>query len=149
MDEFIQGVKSTIDRYGVNIAQSIGAGIEVVDATSHVNVEELLASDQDLVIWELGTMDEAPRKPFWDISFVIGAKTVKDPSNYQQLDILQAIGTVLEVDTTLPVHNYTGAVAGPQIGYMVVRSVGVDRHQSDRMMGLRMVVVTAKGFSYP
>lgn len=149
MSDFIQGVKSTIDRYGVNIAAAYSASMRVVDVTDHVNVEDLLSSDEDLLLWEMGTLDEAPRKPFWNVSFAIGVKTVTDPSRYTQMDILKAVSDVIQVDETMPVHDYTGAVAGPQLGYLYITSAGVGSHQSDRMMGLRMIVVNAKGFSYP
>lgn len=146
MGEFAKQVKSTIDYVGATVGLNyIGGAVDVVDMTGDVNVEELLKSTAPAILWELNTLDEAPRAPMWDISFLIGAKTSKDNAGTERMSLLEAVRDVIQVGKDLNVHDYTGAVAGPRVGLLHITSVGIDPSQGDRFSGMRLIAVRGKG----
>ena len=146
MGEFIKPVKSTIDHLGYSIGTNyLGGAVDVVDLTDDVNVEELLQSPDSAILWEMVTIDEAPRSPMWNVSFLIGAKTSKDNAGIERMSLLEAVNSVIKVDRDLDVHDYTGAVAGSRVGLLHITSVGLDPSQGDRFAGMRLIAVRGKG----
>jgi hypothetical protein len=149
MSEFIKPMKSTIDQLGVAIGANYMAGdIAVIDLTDNVNVEELLASPDPAIVWELGTMNPAPREPMWDVSFVIGAKTAKDPARYEQMSLIEAVNAAVKQGSDIQVRDYSGETAGAIVGYLHITWVGLDPAQGDRFSGVRLVSVRGKAVSY-
>jgi len=145
---FIKAVKSTIDFHGHNIGTNYAGGsVATVDMNTDINVDELLASDAPAILWELVTCSEAPREPMWDVSFMIGAKTSKG-TGYARMSLLEAVTAVMKPGSSLSVHDYSGTVAGPQVGFLSVTAVDLDPEQEGRFAGVRLVAVRCKGLSW-
>jgi len=148
MSEFIKPVKSTIDKLGYDIGTNYAGGpVDVVDMNSDINVDELLASPDPAILWEMTTCSPAPKAPMWDVAFMIGAKTKKG-AGYVRMSLLEAVTEVVKPDQVIPVHDYTGAVAGPQVGFLTVTMVDLDPEQGGRFEGVRLVAVRCKGLSW-
>ena len=92
MSDFASAIKSTIDKFGVDLASSyMGTGVPFVDLDDTVNAENVLQSDVSAILWRLLQMDESPADPLWSLAFSIGAKTTSDPGNYELMALIDAI----------------------------------------------------------
>lgn len=147
MSDFYLSVKSTVDKIAVDIAN--GLGIEFVELDDTVNVEQMLSSPRDLVVYQLVGMDPNPQEPLWSVNFAIGAKTTTDAANYDLAAILAAIKSVVSKGKSFDVRDYSGAQA-PTIsdGYFYVVDARVDPQMFDGASGIRMLSVRAAGVHF-
>lgn len=141
-------LKSTIDKIGSDIATAIDPDLDFVNIDDPVNTEQILASDEDALIWQILHMGEEPRDPMYSVEFGIGAKTSADAGNYDMMGILDAIGDHLYEGAEFPVKDYSGATASAQNGYLYISGVVVDPQQFDRVSGIRFMSVSARALSY-
>ena len=152
MADFYLGVKSTLDKIAVDLATSLGIGFVELDDT--VNVEQRLTSTDDLVVYQLIGMDEAPTDPLWVINFAIGAKTTTDSANYDLASVLSAIKLVVKKGQSFVVKDYSGAAEDmdsfppEEQGYFYITNTAVDPQMFEGASGIRMLNVQAAGVSY-
>lgn len=143
-DEFTSYVKSTIDKYGVDIAQAYG-GVGFVDLDDTVKVAELMSSTQSAIVWTMLTLGEDPIAPLYSLTFGIGAKTTTDPGNYNLSELLDAVKLVIKKGSTLPLKDYSPDGDGTTTrGTMTVTDVFVDPQLFDKESGIRLISVTAR-----
>ena len=143
MSDFVLHVKSTIDKQGKDLADTLGVGF--VDLDDTVNVESVLTGTSPALVWRFVTMDEAPRDPLYSLTFVIGIKTTSDASNYTLLTMISEVKNLFKKGTWMQVLDYSG-IAVPTVneGSMIFTESGVDQQVMDRESGVRMLTVTAK-----
>ena len=142
MTDFYVEVKSTIDKLAVDIATALG--IDFVELDDTVNVDEKLASPDDLIVYQMVGMDEAPRDPLWNLTFQIGGKTTSDSANYDLADIIGAVRGTVNKGESIDVYDYSG-IATPTVkeGYIYFSEVSVDPQAFEGASGIRMLAVSA------
>lgn len=144
MSDFTLAFKSTIDKMGYDLAQAQNPVLDFIDLDDLVVAGELFKSNRSALVWEFLTLDEVPTDPLYTFSFRIGARTVKDIANYNVLKMLDAVKASFPARTDTPLKNYSGATAGPVVGYMYISNIGVDPQQFDKESGMRMIVVSGR-----
>jgi hypothetical protein len=144
MSDFYSNVKSTIDKYGVDIAQAYGNGVAFLDLDDTVNAAEIMSGKVSAIVWTLLRMDEAPRAPLYALHFGIGAKTTLDAGNYNMSALLDAVGGIMAKGETLQIRDYSPGGDGvtPQ-GTISITDVSVDPQLFDKESGIRLISVTA------
>jgi hypothetical protein len=148
VSDFYLAVKSTIDRIAVDLATALSIGFVELDDT--VNVERLLSSPADLVVYQMVGMDEAPKAPLYMVTFSIGAKTTTDPANYDLAEIVSAVKAVVNKGASFQVKDYSSGTAPPTevVGSLLITSTGVDPQMFDGASGIRMLSVRAAAMDY-
>ena len=148
MNNFALHVKSTIDKLGVDLADSYSGTrpeIKFIDMDNMVNQAEDWGSDNAAFVWELETLVESPRDPLYAFSFNIGVKTTLDPGNYDLLDLMGEVASLFAVGDTIDVMDYSGLVLPTnREGYLVVTSSYVNPQQFDKSSGVRLVSVSGR-----
>ena len=143
MNDFVLHVKSTLDKQGKDLADTLG--VSFVDLDDTVNVEEVLTGTSPALVWRFVTMDETPSDPLYSLMFVMGIKTTSDPSNYSLLAMISKVKDLFGKGTWMNIMDYSG-VSVPTVvkGSMIFTESGVDQQVMDRESGARMLTVTAK-----
>jgi hypothetical protein len=142
--DFVTAIKSTIDRYGVAVAEAYG-DLLFLDLDDSYNVSQVLETDEPAVVWQLMYLDEDPVDPMFKLAFVIGAKTVNDPGNYALLRIVDSFRQVFVQNDSIDIYDYSGE-DGPteKLGYMYFTGIDVEAHIADQQAGYRLATVTAR-----
>ena len=144
MDDFLLYVKSTIDKFGSDLATTLGVS-KKVDLDDIVNTKELLSGDDTAIVWEITMLNDAPMDPLYDLMFSMGVKVTGDPSNYNMMTLLSSVQNLFPQGANLKIFDYSQDVAGTdQKGDMTVSDVRVDPQQFDRVSGIRLISVHAK-----
>lgn len=145
MAGFYLPIKSTLDKLAIDIATQLGVGWAEIDDTT--NVEEALASPDDLLLYQL--VDVRGNDPLFDVQFTIGVKTVTDSANYDLAGLLDALWEAIGVDDTFYIRDYSG-VAAPtaDLGYFYISEVQTDPQAFDGASGIRLQTVIAKAVKY-
>lgn len=144
MDDFLLYVKSTIDKFGSDLAAALSV-TKKVDLDDIVNTTELLASEDTAIVWEVTTLNDAPVDPLYDLIFSMGVKVTGDPSNYNMMKLLSSVHNLFPQGSNHLIFDYSGDVAGTdQKGDFTVVDVRVDPQQFDRVSGIRLVSIRAK-----
>lgn len=146
MTDFISCVKSTIDKIGVDIANTYGQDTKFVDLDDTVNVAEIMSGTDSAIVWTVLSLTEEPIAPLYLMHFGIGAKTTVDPGNYNMAELLDAVKTVFEKGVTLDVRDWSpGGDNGVAVrGTLSVADVSVDPQLFDKASGIRLISVTAR-----
>lgn len=144
MANFTVAFKSTIDKLGYDLGQSLSPTLDLIDLDDLVVSAELFKTRKDALVWEFLTMDELPRDPMYSFTFRIGARTVKDIANYNILKMIDSVKAIFPTESNLDISDYSGSVAGPKLGYMFITSVGVDPQMFDKDSGIRMILVSGR-----
>ena len=143
MGNFLLYVKSTIDRFGSDLATALAISNKA-DLDDIANTKELLASDETIVVWEVTTLTDSPMDPLYELLFSIGIKTTKDPSNYNMMSLLGQVQNMFPQGANLPIMDYSGDLP-PTVreGDMTISDVRVAPQQFDRASGIRLITVRA------
>lgn len=144
MSDFTLSFKSTIDKMGYDLAQSLVPSLDFIDLDDTLVSAELFKSNKNALVWEFLTLDEFPTDPLYTFSFRIGARTVKDVANYGVLKMVDDVKTVFQARSNTDIKNYSGDVAGPVVGTMYISNIGVDPQQFDKESGMRMIIVSGR-----
>jgi len=136
---FPVALKSTIDKLGLDIAQAETPAVKFVDLDNVVNTTQLLKSEDTALAWTMSVLTPTPRDPLYAVSFQIGARTVNDPANYDIMTLVGKLKATFNVDSSVDIHDYTGATAGPKIGVLRISGVTVLPQEFDKVSGLRMI----------
>ena len=146
MTEFISYVKSTIDKMGVDIAETYGNNTLFVDLDDTVNIAEVMAGTDSAIVWSMLALTEEPIAPLYLLHFGIGAKTTSDPGNYNMSDLLDAVKSVFEKGKTLDIRDWSpgGDGGAAKRGTLSVADVSVDPQLFDKASGIRLISVTAR-----
>ena len=142
MSNFTVAFKSTIDKLGYDLGQSLS--LEFIDLDDLVVTGELFKSNKNALVWEFLTLDEMPTDPLYAFSFRIGARTVRDASNYNILKMVDDVKTIFPSGQNTPIKDYSEAVAGGIVGSMYITDVGVDPQMFDKDSGIRMILVNGR-----
>lgn len=143
-NEFLRAVKFTIDYYGKQLASSMGIP-DFVDLDDTVNVSGVLTSTKPCLVWRFTTMDEDPLDPLWYLTFVIGAKTTRDPSNYDMLGLMSGITEIFPVGESFFIRDWSGDTTPTQkLGSMLITASGTDQQLQDVQSGVRLLAVEAR-----
>ncbi len=144
MTDFVTAIKSTIDRYGVAVAEAYG-DLLFLDLDDSYNVSQVLETDEPAVVWQLMYLDEDPVDPMFKLAFVIGAKTVNDPGNYALLRIVDSFRQVFVQNDSIDIYDYSGEDDPTEkLGYMYFTGIDVEAHIADQQAGYRLATVTAR-----
>ena len=146
MAEFFEVLKSTIDKEGVSIANNYPGGpVKFLDLDTSAGQTELYSSDDDLILWELLTLDDSPRAPLYEVLFGIGAKTTNDPGRYTMASLLGDVRKIFSKGSSIIIRDYSpGGDSVTKRGDIFVTDVTVSEQQFDKASGIRFVVVTGK-----
>ncbi len=142
---FYLAVKSTVDRQAYLLAQSMGI-TSYLDLDDVTNVEEMMASTQSVLLWQLLSFTEEPRDPLFSMVMGFGVKTSVDPSNYKMSTFISQIRAQMPVGTTIPVRDFSvaeGQDPGPVIGSICISNSSVRPQEMDFNSGIRMYTVEA------
>lgn len=142
MSNFTTAFKSTIDKIGYDIAQI--RSLPFIDLDDLSASEGLFKTSRDAIVWEFLGFSPAPTEPLYDFGFRIGSRTVNDAANYNCLTLVDDLSKEFYVNSRHPIQDLTGAVAGPELGYLIVGDIRVDPQMYDKQSGIRMVLVTGK-----
>jgi len=138
-ESFPVAVKSTIDKLGNDIALAETPSVKFIDLDNIVNTANLMESDDNALIWSMSVLVPTPADPLYACSFMIGARTVNDPANYDIMLLVGKLSVVFEEGARIDIRDYTGAVAGPVIGILTITKVTVLPQEYDKVSGIRMV----------
>ena len=142
MTDFYEVVKSTVDKLAVDIAVTLG--IDFVELDDTVNVDEKLASSDDLIVYQMVGMEESPIDPLWTLNLQIGGTTTGDSANYDLAAIIGAVRQVVHKGATVGIYDYSG-LSAPTVkeGYAYFSEVAVDPQAFDGASGIRMLSASA------
>jgi hypothetical protein len=140
--DFYEVVKSTVDRLAVDVANSLS--IDFVEMDDTVNVDEKLGSPNDMIVYQMVGMEEAPIDPLWNLNLLVGGKTTGDSANYDLAAIIGGIRNFIKKGESIDVMDYSG-VSAPTVkeGYIYITDVAVDPQAFDGASGIRMLNVNA------
>jgi len=143
-DEFTLALKSTIDKYGVDLATALGV-TKFLDLDDTANASTLLAGEDDAIVWQMHTLDESPIDPLYVVIFAVGAKTTTDASNYDMLGFISKVQDTFKKGSSIRIFNYSGASPGVALGgIMTIVQSGVEAQEYDKESGYRFVSVVAR-----
>ena len=141
--DFVVALKSTLDREGKQIADTLGVE-HFVDLDDSVNATEALTGPDDVVMWRLLTYDDSPVDPLYQVGFVMGIKTSADPSNYRLLTFMGEVKDRFEVGDSMFVKDWTGtAEPTVDLGRLFFVTSGIDTQALEADSGFRLLPVTA------
>jgi len=142
MADFASSFKSTIDKKGNDLADTLG--LKLIDLDDITASNDLMHGTRDALVWEFLGLNTSPTEPLYEFGFKIGARTVNDAANYGILGIVDKVRELFPVNSRHSIRNYTGAVAGPESGYLLVSDVSIDPQMYDKNSGIRMAVITGR-----
>lgn len=137
MDNFYLKVKSSIDKLAYDVASALSIGaVELDDVT---NVEEDLAGDADLVVYQMVDLQPDPLDPLYSVQFEVGIKTTRDVSNFDMATLISTVQEMIEIDDTFYLRDYSGITLPTEdIGYMYITGTNIDPQMFDGASGIRM-----------
>ena len=138
---FTLALKSTIDKILADYAQL--QGINVIDLDDPVLSSELFKSHADAVVWRLMTVTPEP-DPMYGVSFIVGARTVRDLSNYNLLSLVGGLSDTFDEGKSVPIYDYSGDTVSDRKGVMLVTQVIMDPQIEKDNSGVRFVQIDGK-----
>jgi hypothetical protein len=147
-EQFLLAIKSTLDKFGNDLALAQPAETKFVDLDDSTAVEAVMASTDDAVVWEMSGFDDHPRDPLYSVVFNIGARTSNDAANYGMLALVGKVKEIFPIGKKLEVRDYSDDTASDVKGFLFITSVAVNPQMYDRTSGIRMVTVTARAQRY-
>ena len=147
MANFYLVVKSTIDKIAHDIATQHGIGaVELDDVT---NVQQALASEDDLIMFQFVDMQPRPNDPLYELQFEIGVKTTSDSANYDLATLLSSVQDEVTIGDTFFVQDFsTTTPPTNDLGYIYITGVQTDPQAFDGAAGVRMQSVYAKAVRF-
>ena len=140
--DFLLSVKSTIDKVAYDLAQSLSIGCVDLDDSS--KTAALFKSADTAVVLEFNTLTEMPRDPLYEGFLHIGIRTVGDPANYVNLDLMGKVQALFPINERVPVKDYSGAVAGSLEGSLYIMESNVLSQGYALLSGVRLLAVKFK-----
>ncbi len=151
-NNFLLHVKSSIDKTMLDMVTTLQATyptLKGVEIDNLVQTDEMMKSEEPVLLWQFLALIPTPRDPLYRIEFMLGVKTVADSGNYLLAALMNEIGKVFEVGHTIPIGDYSGAVAVLDTGYMMVSRNTMTPQQYDHMSGMRFFTIIAHGVRNP
>lgn len=148
MNDYLLHVKSTLDKTMTDLVTSLSGtfpNLKGVDVDNLVETDEIMKSEDPVILWQFLTLTPTPRDPLYRLEFLVGAKTVSDHGNYDLTSLNNELRKSFEVDTSILVGDYSGASAVLGKGYFVVTDNPMAPQQYDHMSGIRFFSVRAMG----
>jgi hypothetical protein len=147
-NDFYLMVKSTLDNLGYAMASALSA--QAVDLDDRETADTKLTNTEPSVLWQLLGVSPAPLDPMYEVTFLIGAKTTRDPGSYKLVEFNSALNQTVHKGSGINIHDYSGASAGPQEGVLYVTDVDLAPQQDgDPTSGIRFMMVSCKGLRFP
>lgn len=148
MNDYLIHVKSTIDKTMNDLVTTLTpsfANLQGVDVDNLVETDEIFKSEDPVLLWQFLTLRPYPRDPMYKVDFLIGAKTVSDSAGYKLASLSNELRKAFEVETRIPVGDYSGVTAVENTGYFMVVSNVFAPQQYDHMSGIRFFNISAMG----
>ena len=146
----VQGIKTTIDKMGLDISKEIfgtkGVAIDL-DGAQEVR-EKLLSKKDSAIVWRLLDFSTTPRASLFNLSVAFGSSIEKDKNNMLAMSVAGTIPNKFCVGQSLEVRDYLKKVNGeyPLIGRWAIDMVDMNPQISDGTRGFRLVVVSGTFF---
>ncbi len=143
--EFIMHVKSSLDRFANDLVASSSAddGVNLDDV---VNINELMESENNTILWQLVSVEEDPKDPLYVVQFSIGAKTSGDSANYDLIAFQTKVNDVFHKDAIFDLYDYSQGAQVNKKGSMTITRSAMTPQEYDNQSGIRMQTFTAKAF---
>ncbi len=154
MSSFHIQVKSTLDKVMADLVDTLQTSLATelgshtlhgVEVDNLVQTDEIIKGEDPALLWQFMVVTENPRDPLYRVEFLVGVKTAADAGNYLMAHLISALGDSFKSQNVIDIHDYSGAVAGPKIGYMIVSRNTMTPQQSDNLSGIRFFSVIANG----
>lgn len=137
-------LKSTLDRLAFEIAQELEVE-DMADLDDTVNLASILSNDRPAIVWQLTTLDPAPRDPLYMVQFGIGAKTTSDPSNYKMMRLVSAMQHRFDIGTPITIRDYSGILPPSEVqGHLLVTNLSLAPQEFDNESGIRLYTVMGR-----
>jgi hypothetical protein len=147
VSQFYLAVKSTIDKVAHDLATQLS--VEAVEIDDVTNVEEKLASPDDLIMFQLVDMQPEPSDPLYSLQFEVGVKTTKDSANYDLATLLSSVQDEIAVEDVIFVQDYSELTPPTDdLGYIYITGSQIDPQAFEGLSGVRMQTVYAKAVRY-
>jgi len=147
-EQFLLSIKSSLDKFGNDLALAQPTETKFVDLDDSTAVEAIMTSTDNAIIWELSGFDDSPRDPLYSVVFNIGARTSNDAANYGILALIGKVKEIFPIGRKLDIRDYSDDVASDVSGFLLITSVTVNPQMYDRTSGIRMITVTGKAQRY-
>lgn len=145
MTNFILPLKSTIDKICVDMATMIDPTMGHANLDDSAVAAEMLASDQQVLVWQIATAEPYPVNPMYSVMFGVGAKTTVDPGNYDMMTIIDAVSGYIYPGEVFDIMDYSGALQPTEVvGKLFITASAMDPQQFDRESGVRMMTIIGK-----
>ena len=142
--KFLRAVKSTIDKLVVDFAQAQSTPTNFLDLDDVTAAEEVLASTDPAVIWELGSFEEYPQDPLYALSFSVGVRTFQDAANYSLLSMASDLSELFQSNTYFEITDSSDTVESAKKGTLIITSFTLNQQTYDKTSGVRLGTVVAR-----
>jgi len=153
----IAAIKSTVDKWGLAIAQTALNSQVALDLDDRALVQSvLMEGSEDALAWKLMDFSSTERQGISNFAIAMGSAVQHDANNIKALTIAGEVNSFFCAGKTLPVFNYLAddttnqdppvPVEYPEVGRFAIRNVDMNPQVSDSLTGYRLVVV--EGFLY-
>ena len=147
--QFLQALKSTLDKQGYDLAVAQAPDILYVDLDDPIQSTELFKGESSAIVLGSLVLHEDPRDPLYSFSFQMGARTVTDASNYSILSLSGQVNVLFEKGKRVSVYQYaTVGAVGAVVGFMFITDVSVDDQMFERMSGIRLLTIQGKAVRF-
>lgn len=148
MNDYLLHVKSTLDKKMTDMVTALTPefpNLQGVDVDNLTETEEVMKSENPVILWQFLTLSPAPKDPLYRLNFLVGAKTTSDKGSYTIARLSNDIGKEFEVNSRIEVGDYSGAVEIEGTGYFLITDNSLAPQQYDHMSGIRFFSVVAMG----
>lgn len=138
--DFIKALKSTVDKLAAGLA--VALDIQYADIDDNPNGGELFRSESKAILVEFNVLSENPVDPLYVGSFNIGARTVNDPGNYDNLSLVGIVSDLFPQNSRIEIMDYSEVLAPSAVkGILNPERVVINPQFSDMSTGIRMATV--------
>lgn len=148
MSDLTLAVKSTIDKIGNDLAATLSIP-HFIDLDDVERSSNILAGTDSAVVWKLMFLDEEPRDPMYNLSFMIGVKTSEDPASYDLLGFISAVKETFPIGDSIPIMDWsTNVTPTVKLGSAYITVSGVEPQVTERASGVRLLSMEARVLRY-
>jgi hypothetical protein len=138
-------IKSTLDKVMHDIqGDLIGEfpSLKALDIDNLAEPDAVGDSVDPTLLWQFSVLDPSPRDPLYIGSFLVGAKTTDDNGNYLLTTLLSKLIDYFQIDTQLPISDYSGITSIDGRGVLNITSIILSPQQYDNLSGVRTYSVS-------
>lgn len=136
-------LKSSIDKHvrdaALVIAAARGIAIPTAEVEDVTQAEAILKDAPVACLYQLVKFEESPRYPRYSAAFNVGVKSKDDSGNLLMTDLINQLKKVFAADRRLDLHDFSGMLAGPREGALMITSATAHAQAFDKQQGIRMI----------